>query len=279
MAFQGKLAKWIISLMPPRETYCHFVEPYFGGGSVMLAMDPEGVSEVANDLHRDLTNFWNVIKHEHTFEAFRRVMLATPFSEVEFETARGLLSSLGFVGVPTEGDIPLASTGACVLRACNFFVVCRQAMAGRNKDFAPLSRNRTRRGMNEQASAWLTTVDGLPGVHARMRRVAILNRPALEVIEGQDGPKTLFYLDPPYHHDTRATTADYQHEMSHADHVALLATLERIQGRFLLSGYHSGLYDDWAARNGFRCEECPIVNNAAGGESKRTMTEVLWLNY
>ena len=35
---------------------------------------------------------------------------------------------------------------------------------------------------------------GLAAVHARLRRVAVLSRDALEVIRSQDGPDTLFYL-------------------------------------------------------------------------------------
>jgi hypothetical protein len=46
--------------------------------------------------------------------------------------------------------------------AVNFFVRCRQSMAGRMRDFATLSRTRVRRGMNEQAAAWLSAVEGLP---------------------------------------------------------------------------------------------------------------------
>src|SRR5207249_7948232 len=88
--------------------------------------------------------------------------------------------------------------GEMVRHAAGFFVVCRQSLAGRMKGFASLSRNRTRRRMNEQASAWITAVEGLPAVHERLRRVVILCRPAVEVLRSQDGPGTLFYLDPPY---------------------------------------------------------------------------------
>lgn len=63
--------------------------------------------------------------------------------------------------------------------------------------------------MNKQASAWLSAVEGLPAVHDRLKRVVILDRPAIEVIRTQDGEKTLFYLGPPYLHETMASTGEY----------------------------------------------------------------------
>ena len=79
--------------------------------------------------------------------------------------------------------------------------------------------------MNEQASAWLTTIDGLPEVHARLKRVVILNRNAIDVIKQQDGEKTLFYLDPPYLAETRTSTGQYDHELTETEHKELLEVL------------------------------------------------------
>src|SRR4051794_37852271 len=143
--------------------------------------------------------------------------------------------------------------------------------------FAPLSRTRTRRGMNEQASAWMNAVEGLPAVHARLRRVALLNRDALDVIRQQDGPDTLFYLDPPYLGETRAAADVYDKEMSHAQHVELLSLIRECRGKVMLSGYPSEMYDahlsDWTRH------EFSLPNQAAGGRVKRRMTEVIWLNF
>jgi DNA adenine methylase len=94
---------------------------------------------------------------------------------------------------------------------------------------------------------------------------------ALAVIRKQDGSRTLFYLDPPYLHATRATTGEYEHEM--------LCELPHIKGRFLLSGYHSDLYDDHAKLRGWKCHEKQINNHAAGGKTKRVMTECVWTNF
>jgi len=254
------LADRIVDLMPKHLHYC---EPYFGGGSVLLAKDPEGVSEVANDLDGELTNFWHVLKNDETFESFKRIVEATPFSEPAWERA----------GTDWTYSPP-------VWRAWGFFVRCRQSLAGRMDTFAPLSRTRTRRGMNEQASAWISAVDGLPEVHSRLRRVVILNRPALEVIWEQDGPDTLFYCDPPYLHETRSTTTEYgPHEMSEDDHDFLLDTLAMIKGKFLLSGYRSKLYDSRAEIFGWTRHDFEISNHASGAKEKRRMTECVWTNF
>jgi DNA adenine methylase len=175
--------------------HVHYVEPFFGGGSVLLNKSPDGISEVVNDVHRDLTTFWRVLQDSRKFAKFSRIIDAIPFSQVEWEDA-------------TE---PARDP---VRKAVNFFVRCRQSRAGKFDCFATLSRNRTRRQMNEQASSWMTAVDGLPAVAARLKRVVVLDDEATKVINSQDGPNTLFYLDPPYLHETRVTTADYDHEMS-----------------------------------------------------------------
>lgn len=268
------MAAKIIGMMPPRcknpnkpapddDGWLHFVEPYFGGGAVMLAMDPEGISDVANDLNSHLTNLWRVLQDDASFDLFSRRVAAVPFSEWEWRSANRRL-------LLEEIDVSYA---------VSFFVHCRQSLSGRMKGFAGITRNRTRRGMNEQVSAWLNCVEGLPAVHARLKRVLILNKTALEVIKSEDGPRTLFYLDPPYIHETRATTGEYAHEMTDAEHGDLLTDLTAIKGRFLLSGYHSDLYDTHAAFHGWKCHEFEINNHAAGGKTKRRMTECLWCNF
>ncbi len=253
------LGKWIIEHMPK---HTHYVEPYFGGGSVLLQKPFEGISEVANDLYGDLSNFWQMLQSDNNFDLLKRKLEATPFSDREFDWASLTKESKGGVD-----------------DAVSFFIRARQSRQGLEEDFATLSRNRTRRGMNEQVSSWLTAIEGLPEVHTRLKRVVILNRPAIEVIKQQDGPKTLFYLDPPYLHETRVTTKDYRHEMSKEDHSILLQTLFDIKGKFLLSGYPSKMYRIAAKVGGWRCVEKKIDNKASSKKTKDTKTECLWMNF
>jgi len=67
------LAPKIVALMPP---HLHYVEPFAGGLAVLLAKEPEGVSDVANDLDGDLVNFWRVMQSGDDFGRFRRVVEA-----------------------------------------------------------------------------------------------------------------------------------------------------------------------------------------------------------
>jgi hypothetical protein len=101
------LAPQIVALMPP---HLHYVEPYFGGGAVLFAKPHDGTSEVINDSNGDLTNFWRVLQDKKAFAEFQRRVEATPFSQREWQQAK------------------------------EFFILCRQSLAGRCKDFAPITR-------------------------------------------------------------------------------------------------------------------------------------------
>lgn len=253
------LAAKIVALMPP---HVHYVEPFAGGLSVLLAKSPEGVSEVVNDLHGELAHFYSVLRSPTEFAQFARLCEATPFSESLYRD----------IGPDTSAPLP-------VDRAWRFFVRCRQSLAGRMDSFTGITKTRTRRGMNNEVSAWLGAIEGLPAVHARLKRVLVLNRPARGVVRGQDGEQTLFYLDPPYLHETRKTTGEYAHEMTAEQHAELLTTLADVRGKFLLSGYRSKLYDDAAESHGWTRHDFELPNNAASGKYKRRMTESVWCNF
>jgi DNA adenine methylase len=266
------LAPRFIDLMP---RHLHYVEPYGGGLAVLLNKDPfdrrhqwgeksdqQGISEVVNDVYGSLQNFWSVLKSEEGFLRFQRILDATPFSEDEFNRSDGAMCPV------TDVDVDAAVA---------FFVRCRQSRTGGFKEFATLSRKRTRRRMNEQASAWLNAVDKLNTVHARLKRVVILCRDALDVIEQQDDEQTLFYLDPPYLPSTRATAGSYAHEMTETDHRRMLDSIRCRKGAVMLSGYPNALYDEWL--HDWNRHDFPIDNKAAGGKSKRKVIESVWCNF
>lgn len=232
------LADWIISLMPP---HLHYVETHFGGGAVLLARDHHrnwmatngeklpahlrGCSEVVNDINGELANFWRVLKDEDAWLELAKLLELTPLSSVLFEHLRDASDDYA------KGVMP-DSFGDEIARAWWFFVKYRQSRQGLGKDFATLSRNRTRGGRNEQANAWLSCLEGLPEIHERLKGVVILNADAIKVIKQQDGEHTLFYCDPPYLHKTRSSTGEYgKHEMTEEQHCELLMALNQIKGK------------------------------------------------
>jgi len=255
------LADRIIELMP---RHVHYVEPYFGGGAVLFNKPMnlvEGHSEVVNDAYPELVTFWKVLQSPVWFPEFQRRMSMTPMSKQAFEDS-----------LTSEAQDPLNI-------ACNFFIRYRQSRQGLGKDFATMSRARTRRGMNEQLSSWLSAVDGLPEAHKRLIRVVIFNEDAAGVIEREDGADTFFYVDPPYMAETRVAKSAYEHEMSREQHANLLVALGTATGKFILSGYKSELYLVAEKRYGWQRVDIEIDNKASSKKVKPIKTECLWMNY
>jgi len=259
-AFNGKLAKWIIGLMPPHSIY---VEVFAGGLAVLLHKEIyQDTSEIVNDIHGDLTNFWRVLAT--TPDRMLRELWGTPFSEVAWNAAEQQLA---------DSDP--------VRRATAFFIRSRQSRQGLRKGFATLSKERLRGGMNEQANNYWSAIEGLPEIHYRLKRVVVLCQDFEQVIRTNDGYGTFMYLDPPYLHETRdiGSVDCYEYEMTEADHIRLLDLCVNMDGCFALSGYHSKLYDDYAKRHNWCVHEFTLPNNASSKKTKELKTEVLWTNY
>lgn len=254
------LADWIVDNFPARDLYTHYAEPYAGGLSVLFRHNPEGKSESVNDLSQELSDFWYVLANAP--DQMIRALWATPLSQVAWE------ESIGSIGMEPDQ----------VKRATKFFVRYRQSRQGLGKDYCtPTSR--TRRGMNENASAWLSAVEGLPEAHKRLRRVEVRCMDAIDFIRKYDHPKALFYCDPPYLHETRVTTKEYVHEMGAECHQRLLNCLSEIEGMFVLSGYESQMYNEAAKAFQWRSVKRLIDNKASSKKTKDKRTEVLWMNY
>jgi DNA adenine methylase len=248
------LCQQIIALFPPHHTY---VEPFGGGASVLLNKEVCPV-EVYNDLDTRITRLFRVLR-DHGGELGRRLAL-TPYSEVEFKEALE----------PTSDEIEQARRD---------FVQWRLSLGGRGDSFS-FTLHRVRRGMADVVSGYLSMIDDqLPLIVERLRRVEIVQRPAIDVIRTWDSSETLFYCDPPYVHETRHESSRdvYGCEMNGQDHRKLAKALNSCKGKVVLSGYPSELYEELYAK--WRRTEFELANHAAGGKSKARMREVLWTNW
>jgi DNA adenine methylase len=273
--FGGKhyLAKKLIAMMPQ---HLHFVETHCGGSAVTLARDParnwmgdgklrsyeKGSSEVINDISSSVANFWEVIADSVTSVEFVRRANLCPFSQTTWEKAATHVAPQSALDV----DAALA-----------FFLCNRLSRQGLSKDFATLSRNRTRVCMNEQVASFLGAVAGLQDVAERLRSVVVLCRDACKVIQQQDGELTLCYCDPPYLHSTRSVKAAYVYEMNNVDHARLLDTIKQCKSKVMLSGYANVMYDRELAS--WNRTDIEIDNKASSAATKRKMIESVWANF
>src|SRR5262249_23224548 len=76
-----RVAPWIVSLLP---AHAHYVEPFGGSLSVLLAKQPAPI-ETVNDLNRDLMTFWRTLREQPMHPA--RACPLTPHSLAELEGA------------------------------------------------------------------------------------------------------------------------------------------------------------------------------------------------
>lgn len=248
-----RIAQRIVDVFPE---HAHYVEPYCGGLSVLLAKKPSRV-ETINDLDQSLMTFWRVLRDRP--DDLMRVCALTPHSRAELDLCREPMD-----GLP---DLEIARR------------VWSQLAQGR-------SGRRTRTGWRFYVDGTATAigmagylrayVDRMPPAADRLAGVQLECKPALEVISMYGrADESLLYVDPPYLASTRRSL-QYVHEMhTEAEHRELAHALNATAAAVALSGYHSPLYDrlysDW------NIVEIAASTQQSGTDARRT--EVLWCNF
>lgn len=256
--FGGKqrMAEDIVALFPE---HGHYVEPFGGGLSVLLAK-PVSRMETVNDLDGDLMHFWRMLRERP--DELARACALTPHSRAEHAQSRD-----------RDGldDIE---------RARRVWVALTQGRGGqlvRTGWRHYVAPGGTSKGMPGYIDAY---VDRMARAAERLHHVSLECRPANEVIAHYGGDRdALLYVDPPYLGATRGHAHSYRHEMRNPDeHIDLAAALNDCAATVILSGYSSplyeSLYEGWhqvrfAAFTG-------QGNHSPNGKGQRV--EVLWSN-
>jgi DNA adenine methylase len=269
---KGRIAKYIIALFDDHVTY---VEPFGGGAAVLLNKEPSKV-EVYNDINGDVVNFFQVLADPDTYDEFVRRVSLLPWSRRLFNEAR----------------TDVWQTMDPVRRAALWFVMARQSFGGDMGNSWGMAVSHHARGMAGVVASWLSTIERLPEIHARLQRVQFECYDWRIVLDSYDTPKTLFYLDPPYILEARRS-GEYDHEMSVEDHQDLIDMILHMKGKILISGYPHPVYFQLDANGWDRYEfdlACQTVGKTRGtglkgkGSSfkdgrKQRRTDCLWLNY
>ncbi len=215
-------------ILPHLPTDCrHFCDAFGGSAAILINREPAPV-ETYNDIDSELVNFFRTLRTQPG-ELTRAISL-TPFSREELLLACSPASGLS--------DLE---------RARRFYIRARQTRTGLAQTS---SEGRwahcvltSRAGMAGAVSRWLGSAEGLPEIAQRLLRVQIENAPAVDVILRYDTEETVFYLDPPYVHETRGDKSAYAFEMDDLAHEELADVLNQTRGHVVLSGYRNSLYD------------------------------------
>ncbi len=248
------LAPWVIGHLPPHRVY---VEP-FGGAASVLLRKPRAYAEIWNDLDGELVNLFRVLRGPEAARLVEMLRL-TPFARAEFE------------GAYAPCDEPVEMARRMIVRSYMGFG--STGATGGSTGFRAASN----RSGTTPAHDWANYPMALPDIVARLAGVVVENGDAVAIMRRHDGPATLHYVDPPYVHATRSggnpycAKHKYRHELSNADHGALIEALRELAGMVVLSGYPHPLYE--AALAGWR-----RVDRTALADGARERTEVLWIN-
>ena len=240
----------------------HYIEPYFGGGAVFFAKEPQRM-ETINDLNDNLIAFYRVVKDPAGFEKVKALLDGTLHSRSEFD--RAVRISKG----EEEADAELKAWAVFVRTQQSYGRSWRTGwlinLSGGSEYDAAVFQNKKDRFTEE--------------VCARLENTVVDNRDALYVIQSQDRPLALFYLDPPYAGTNGCDYAGLKwRDSSLAD---LLETLKTLKGRFVLSGFPHPLIDEACAQMGWtqlrkRCAYSMQVTDPAKKQGK---IECLIANY
>jgi len=244
---KGLMIKKLMNHVPlGGKPYC---EPFAGAASLFFARPPAPV-EVLNDIDGDIVNLFKCLQDKKTFDELSHKLRYTLYSRQEFGDAIEIIKS---------------NTEDKVKRAWAFFVMVNQGMSGIKKNtIGRWGRSFIcARGVAKNINRWLMRLSMLEDWHKRLLMTQIDNKDALEVIKYWDSEETVFYIDPPYIHDTRKSKYIYCQELDNGYHQNLVKVILNCKGAVVLSGYEHDIYQPLVDA-GWDCTKYHTVCHAAG---------------
>ena len=200
---KNRLAKQIISLLPPHTTY---VEGFAGGAQVFFHKEPSEV-EVLNDLDYEIVNFFRICQH-HYEELVRYLNYC-------------LISRRWYDLFTTEKPESLTD----IQRAGRFFYLQKNSFGGL------IVKQHYHYGVVQRPNYNPKRIpDIIKAAHERLQGVQIESLPYEQILQRYDRSTTLFYLDPPYWRRKL-----YKFNFSDEDFRGLDQRLHNITGKFILS--------------------------------------------
>ena len=238
--------------MPKHKVY---VEP-FGGAASVLMRKPRSYAEVYNDKDGEIVSLFEIMRDYGKAAELRHRLVFTPFAREEFDLA--YWDEIG------PGD-QIDQARKLIVRSFMGF-----GSDGHNADSGKTGfRANSNRLGTTPAHDWANYPECISQFTERLQGVVIENRDYWEIMQQQDSPETLFFVDPPYVHETRGAKHSYRFEMNDEQHELLLERIQSLKGMVMLCGYENEFYKrlDWHR-----------VKRKTFADGARERTETLWFN-
>ena len=236
-----QIADWLTPFFPKHFTY---VEPFGGGGAVLLRKQPSG-AELYNDLDAEIANLFRVLRTDK--EKLIEALYYTEFGRDAFYEAWDTRAKADEAWRKGEAESMFITDPVEAARITMMISYQSHTNAGVTRGSRSGWKVWIKPGWSQVPSDyWDTINERINEVAERLRRVNIENKPALDVIRQWDDTETLFYCDPPYIAETRKEgLGAYRHEMTLEDHRELAETLQSCKGMAIVSGYDNEFYRHW----------------------------------
>lgn len=259
------MVKHLLTMIPPHKLY---TEPFLGGGALFWSKKPSP-AEVINDLDDNIVNFYRVL--QTNFDELYSMVHSTLHSRSHHTAAKYVLkeepkkikkSHTYYLG-------PDGSISTPTQRAWSFWV--QTNMSYSSKKFGGFAYDRS----EKTTQAIMNKRDRFKQYyHERLRNVCIECTDAIKVIQSRDTETTFHYCDPPYFNSDCGHYGGYTEQ----DFEALLQTLSKVKGNFLLSSYPSDVLQKYVDEHGWSMRQFqkPV---AVSDKTNKMKTEVLTFNY
>lgn len=259
------MREFILSKFPQDYRDLHYVETNFGSGGIFFGKESSAL-ETINDIDGNVVNFIRVLREDR--QALIDALSLTPWAKEEFE-----LSKLKLSAGSDEKLSPLE-------RARLFYVLVRQGFNSATKGGSQTWKFSVSPGVDSPKCPrqWKNAVKQLGFAADRLMDAQIDHMDALDLIAKYDSADTIFYIDPPYIHETRSKTSldSYANETCNIWHLRLVELLLNLKGKAVLSGYAHDIYAPLEAAGWKRFDQDFF---ASSNRSRVKRTESLWLNF
>jgi DNA adenine methylase len=246
-----QLTEIIVRLIPPHRLYC---EPFIGGAAIFFAK-PASKVEIINDINSEIVNLYEVIQRD--FPALQSEIHISLHSRKLHRHAEVIYKN------PDMFDKIKRAWAVWTLANMSFGSMLDGTFGYDLNGTVSQRLANKRNAFTEQ-------------IAIRLQNVQIECCDALRIIRSRDTPDTFFYLDPPYPDTDQGHYDGYSSDDFHA----LLETISKIQGKFLLSSFRHKLLAEYKEQ--YHWSQFEILMNKSitaqtGHTSKKI--EVLTANY